>query len=743
MNIYRNSLLLGILFFILPAQAERPQIGLALAGGGAKGSAHIAVLELLEANNIPVDYIAGTSIGAYVAGLYALGYSAPEIKTIMYQADLDRGYSDSIDRQNLPYRIKQQKDKFNVPIEIGHRAGEIRFPGGLLYGQTMSSIYRSSVGNLPNFNSFDELAIPFRAVATDLATGEVVVLGSGNLVKAMQASATVPGILVPIELDGRYLVDGGLAENLPISQVKRLGADIIIAVDTSAPLQGNAALGNSISVLNQLTKLLTLRNIDEQKQLLSHEDIYIRPDIAQLSSTDFDDLPKAYEAGRTAAQNRIQQLQKLSIDDSDYRIYQQKKQEKLDALKQSAKQPVTRVILLNQSSISDQFLMKNLAISNGSSVSSDELVAAVNRVYALDRFERVDAHFELREEGRVLIVEAREKSWGPNYFEMGLGWEDDFTQDSIINLDFAYTRQGITRNNGEWRNEIGIGTNKRFSSEAYLPLGESQLFYLSARYEYRNEGRDFFIKNQPTAFFRLSLDRVNLSIGYNWQNLGLIEAGFAFERADYLNELSQQEDLRYDSPGIFVNFGFGTLDRLNFPTRGERLTLGITHWEEDVTGDLLNGVESTGEIYRSTQYLVDWKGAKSFGNHGLVGKTSFAHVESESEQSIHYTQLGGFLNLSGYHKNTLIGNSKAFAAIAYQYNLGRSLWGLSDFPIYLGASIEAGNVWLNSESIKFGDLIPASSIFISTDSKLGPVALGIGYADDDSFSVYFYLGTSI
>ena len=144
-------LVLALILMVRPAFADRAKIGLVLGGGGAKGSAHLAILQFLESNRIPIDYIAGTSIGAYVGGLYALGHNANEIKAIMYGEDLSRGYSDSISRESLPYRNKRQKDKFNLPVELGYRDGELRFPGGLLYGQTMSSIFLSSVGNLVEF----------------------------------------------------------------------------------------------------------------------------------------------------------------------------------------------------------------------------------------------------------------------------------------------------------------------------------------------------------------------------------------------------------------------------------------------------------------------------------------------------------------------------------------------------------------------------------------------------------------
>ena len=330
---------------VTPVLAERPKIGLALSGGGAKGSAHIGVLEILEANNIPVDYIAGTSIGAYVGGLYALGYSAAEIREIMFGADLERGYSDSIDRDKLPYRQKLQRDKFNAGLEVGYRDGELRIPWGVLYGQSMSAAYRRSAGNIPNFDSFDDLAIPFRAVATDLSDSSAAVIDRGDLLRAMKASATVPGALVPVRIDDKLLVDGGMAENLPVSQVRRMGADIVIAVDISSPLKDTDDINNVISVLDQLSNFLTVQNIEEQKKALAPGDIYIRPDVDQLSTTDFSDMQKAYDAGKAAAAENLAALEKLTVDSDTFQRYLDNKQQFADDLKRKGNLPIVEIIL--------------------------------------------------------------------------------------------------------------------------------------------------------------------------------------------------------------------------------------------------------------------------------------------------------------------------------------------------------------------------------------------------------------
>jgi len=737
-------LMLMLVICALPAQAERPKIGLALSGGGAKGSAHIAVIELLEANNIPVDYIAGTSIGAYVGGLYALGYSAAEVKQIMFNVDFESGFSDAIPREKLPFRRKQQLDIFNVGLALGYRDGKILFPWGLLYGQSMAAVYRRSVGNIPDFDSFDDLAIPFHALATDLATSKVVVLDHDDLIQAMKASATVPGVLVPTRIDGKILVDGGMSENLPIREVVNMGADIVIAVDISESLRTSAEIKNAISVFDQISNFLTIHNVESELTLLDDNDFYIRPDVGDLGTADFTAMDQAFAAGKAAAEQQLERLRKLSLSSAEYLQYTQQKSEKLDALIAAGERPVVKIILSNKSSYNDQFLLYTLGLKTGAAITAEELLAALDRVYSLDSFESVYGAFEERDIGRVLVVDVVEKSWWPNYFQAGLGWEDDITKESVVDLEFAYTLGNITDNNGEWRNELGFGTNKSFRSELYLPLDSIQQYYQSSVYRYRLEDLDSFVDKQLNSSLEYTSHRLDFSLGHKLGNKGIIEAGLTFESGNFSSGDPGQDDLDYQSPGVFLSLGFDSLDSFSFPSRGSRLQMSVIFRNEDLSGGGEAAInQDLDDSYYSTQYLLEWKSALSEGNHGLIAEANLAVLDSEADSSIYFVQLGGFLNLSGYARNSLIGNQSAFAALQYQYNLGRSLFGLKNFPIYFGSSIETGNVWSASETIKYSELITAGSVYLSTDSKLGPIAIAYGKAEGDHSAVYFYLGKNI
>lgn len=376
----KKLLSLLLLFPLSLAQAaDRPKVGLVLSGGGAKGAAHVGVLKVLEEQNIPVDYVAGTSIGAYVAGMYALGYSASEIEAIMMNVDWNRGYSDTIPREALSYRDKQLRDKYNIPLNIGYADAEVKAPSGVLRGQTMSLLLRESTDVVREFTSFDELAIPYRAVATDLATSQPVILSGGSVIKAMQASATVPGALQPMLIDGRLLVDGGIANNMPVDVVKAMGADVVIAVDIGSPLVGNEELDSTIAVLNQLSTMLTAASTEAQKKLLTEKDVLIRPAIDALSTTDFSIMSTALSLGEEAARGQLAQLQGLGIEAQQYADYQQSKRGRSKVWLDDMQRPVVDIVYDNHSRVSESLLEDTLGIKPGQVVKREDLEAGVNQ----------------------------------------------------------------------------------------------------------------------------------------------------------------------------------------------------------------------------------------------------------------------------------------------------------------------------------------------------------------------------
>ncbi|MCL1040049.1 MULTISPECIES: patatin-like phospholipase family protein [Shewanella] len=713
---------------------ERPKIGLALSGGGAKGAAHIAVLKALEAEQIPVDYIAGTSIGAYVGGMYALGYSAEEIEEIMMGANWNAGYSDTIPRADLSYRGKQQRDRFNLPINVGYRDDEIKVPNGLLHGQSMSILLQRSTDLVHKFEHFDELPIPYRAVATDLETSGAVVIDSGSLVDAMQASATVPGALQAAQYKGRIVVDGGIANNMPVDVVKAMGADIVIAVDIGSSLVTREHLESTVAVLNQLSTMLTNASTERQKQLLTAQDILIRPEVGALSTTDFTIMPEAFRLGEVAVKQQLDRLKQLTVTSEQYAAYQAHKDAVSVGWLYNLSQPVVEIRFDNNSLVSQKLLAETLGIEPGEVVDKAKLEKGINNVYALDKFERVNAEFIDTEEGRVMVLQTRAKSWGPNYFQLGFSWEDDFTLDSAVAFDVAYTMTDLTAYGGEWRNELRLGYEKLLSSELYLPLDSDQRYFSRAELGYENKEWTLYEENNRVIELDQVRFRAELGVGLNYIKEGKVEVGLVGE-SGYLDNAVFIGEQDYSSYGAYLKFGFDDLDSISFPTSGNRVTINM-YYRREHSPDIFG--EDPSET--SFQIKADWRGALSVGNHAFVGKASLATVDKERGFSVNVSELGGFLNLSGYHKNALVGPHKLFGAFIYQYDLGRDMLGMTDYPLYVGTSIEAGNVWSIRDSVSFDDLIYGGSLYLGTDTPIGPAAIGYGWTDDGENTVFLFLG---
>ncbi len=294
-----------------PSSAEaldRPKIGLVLAGGGARGAAHIGVLKYLEDHRIPVDLVTGTSIGAIIGGLYASGLSAREIETLMLEMDWEQALVDDVPRQDRSMQRKFREDQFSIPGTPGYQDGALKIPSGAIQGQNVILALQGMTQHVAHVTDFDALPRPFKAVATDIVTGEMVVLDKGNLAVALRASMGVPAFFAPIEVDGRLLVDGGITNNLPVELAQAMGADVLIVVDITSPMLPKAALGNLLTITDQLTRLLVVNNTQVQKARLTADDILLVPDLADFSAVDFSTAAGAIKVGEETIAAKQQAL---------------------------------------------------------------------------------------------------------------------------------------------------------------------------------------------------------------------------------------------------------------------------------------------------------------------------------------------------------------------------------------------------------------------------------------------------
>ena len=294
------------------ASVKRPRIGLVLSGGGARGLAHVGVLKVLERERVPIDVIAGTSMGAIIGGLYASGMSADEIERELGTVDWDALFASRIDRAELSQRRREQDFIVTPAIEFGLRDGSLRLPLGARSTRGLELLLRRYTLPVRTIDNFDDLPTPFRAVATDMETGEAIVLGSGDLAMAMRSSMSVPGAFAPTEVDNRILGDGGLVNNLPIDVARAMGADVVIVVNIGTPLGSRSSLVSAVGLTSQMINILTEQNVQRSLATLGPADVLIAPVLGNLGSGDFEQAATLMALGEAGARGRSDRLATLA-----------------------------------------------------------------------------------------------------------------------------------------------------------------------------------------------------------------------------------------------------------------------------------------------------------------------------------------------------------------------------------------------------------------------------------------------
>ncbi|EMK3672267.1 patatin-like phospholipase family protein [Vibrio parahaemolyticus] len=731
----------------------RPKVAVVLAGGGAKGAAHIGVLKALEEMHIPVDIITGTSMGAYVGGLYATGMSADEIESFIYSVDWNSGYRDRVDRSQRRVRDKEYEDRYQITTDLGLRFGEVRAPTGVVQGQNMLRVLRETTGNLGRFESFDELAIPYRSVATDILELDEVVIGNGYLVDAMMASMSVPGALPPYKLNGHMLVDGGVVNNMPVDVARAMGADVVIAVDISTDYKTEDDFTGLFTVADQLSNYLVRRSTQQQVETLQEHDVYIRPNVGQMETVEFDKMPWAFQSGYDITKEMESKLAGLRLSNAEYQKYIDHKQEVRKKLVYGDDRVVDEIVIVNNTHYSDVLLTNRLELETGRKIETAEIEKAVENLYALDRFELITYHFEEVDGSNLLVFDVNEKSWGPNYLNFRFFLEDDFDTDSQYGIGMSTNFTNLNSHGAEMALNVEMGTDKLIEAELYSPVLSSQEFFVAGKVAYSSEGR-----NLPVSDDDSSLSSVNdfLPVSYTefvseiaigiqptlWQELRL--GGRYSSGSIELSTLASVGNLDFERRGLFANYRLDTLDDFAFPTRG--LLVDLEYLVSHDTSPEEIGQSKPKDIVEDTVYEIDarFKGAMSYQRHTLVGQAEYSFVQSKNSSiTLDPRELGGFLHLSGISRNSLIGQNLFFSSLVYRYKWFDNDFGLFEAPVYVGASLEHGGTWSDNDlKLNEAPLYNAASIFFGVDSPIGPIMLAYGRTEQDMEAVYLIVGTS-
>ena len=731
-----------------PQAAERPKIALVLSGGGAKGAAHLGVLKVLEEMRVPVDIVLGTSMGSYVAGMYALGYSADEVTQKTLQMDWNKGYQDKVTRQDLSLRKKVQADEFQLQTDIGLSDGKVKLPEGMYQGQGMAALLREATSNLPELRSFNELPLPYRAIATDMETVQPVVLDRGNLALVMQASMSIPGALKPVEIDSKLLADGGIVNNLPIDIALKMGADVIIAVDISDKLKPKSELNSAFGLVDQLTTFMTRSGTERQLSLLRPQDLLLTPEVSSYSVSDFSRMLEIVGRGESAANGMAKQLSTLSVSPEVYDEYQRNK---LDRRAQLSGQPayyLDKIVIHNNSRLSDEVIKGMLQVETGKVQTNENLEAGIERINALGTFERVTYQIDEEQGQNVLVVNATEKGWGPDYLDFTFAIEEDFSSRSDYSYGVAYTLTNLNSLGGELRNEFSLGTWKHLRSEFYTPFDAEQRYYWQLGGGYDNETRSLYLSqaqrlwdDQPLGSsssnyvdMKSGTWGIDSELGWSpqpWQQLAL---GMRAARSD-LDLQGASSSITVNTWGPYLSYDLDSLDSRAFPEKGHylsgRMTYAHSQGGEDLTTDREWGLVSELSLIQPLRL---------YERHTLNMRLSGGGSAVSDLQPMYLQDLGGLFNLSGYQRYQLSGRYKLFGAMIYSYRLLDNNFGAFKSPVYLGFSLERGNIWAAKSEMNWNDMQNAASIYVGSDTFLGPVYLAYGQADSGDSSAYLLFG---
>lgn len=702
---------------------------LVLGGGGARGAAHIGVIKVIERERIPIDCVAGTSMGGIVGALYASGYTAAEIQGILDSIDWSRTLRDQPPRALAPMTRKRDEMQYLLVGEIGlGKDGKLRMPTGAVQGQQLELLLRRLFLPVSGVESFDALPIPFRTIATDIGTGEGVVFESGDLALAARATMSVPGVFAPVDYEQRLLVDGGVVENVPLSLARDMGATRMIAVDVGAGLLPREKLTSSLAITLQTLSALMVRRTQEQLAALGEHDILIKPDLGDIGSASFDRAMESVPMGQAAAEAALDRLREFSVSEAEYAAWRERHR------RRDFDPPLIAFLeVAQQRSRTAKQVGHRLSDIAGKPLDTAALETEINKAYAAGDYQRIGYRLVQRDGETGLRIVPEDKSWGPLFWRAGLSLSDDFSGRSNYQLNVEARLTGLNEQGGELRGRLEAGEVGGLRLDFRQPFGALGQYLAQPYLQYRAFDQPLsFEPGRTFAQFRVREATAGFEVGWvptpTWQWFLRAETGRDWI-SPKIGDPAQLSSARNDWGAFGIGAVRDTLDSVQFPSQGSRTQLTYMRVSPAL------GAEDEGDVANFA-----WDKAMGNGRHtvllGLRGKTIFGTPETIRTTSF----LGGLGNLSGFGEREVIGNHSVLARAVYYRRFGR-LDALFSVPTYLGASLEYGGAFQEREDIDGASLIAAGSVFLGVQTPLGPIFLGYGRNDLDLDSFYLTFGS--
>ena len=723
----------GLLIFTLTvsAQENRPRVGLVLGGGGAKGLAHVGVISVLDELRVPVDCIAGTSMGALVGGAYASGLSASQLESEVIKIDWSETVGGAGDRDFVPIERKIQQRSYANTTEIGIKEGKFAAASGLIDTQDIEGAIRRLVNDARVQEDFDNLPIPFRAVATDMVTGDMVVLSSGDVSVAMRASMALPGVFSPVVSGDQVLSDGGQVRNLPIDIGRELCADVVIAVWLLTPPPTKNDFKTSAAIIDRSTGVMIEANEKTQIATLTDKDVGIGVQMGDISTGSFERAPDAIKLGRAAAEAVADQLARFSVPEQEYKAWRDSiRNPRTDKLRLAD----VRIVGLDR--VNPEYVSAQIQSAKpGAEVSPTQIEGDMNRVFATGDFEKVLYEFEGPTSNRTLVVEPVEKSWGPNFFRGNIGLTGQSNGEVFVIIGADHSLTWLNRYGGRWHNVLQVGRRTELSTDFYQPLDIQQRFFVRPTLKYLSDLQDVYVDGRRESRYYISelLGRIDLgtNIGTRGQLRGGIQSGWIDSELDTGDILLPEIDKERDS-NAFVRAIYDTRDNVGLPMRGSYLNIRYVN-----SGSMLGGEQRYSLAEGVIGHAIPWRD-NSISVIAAGGKELSGNLPVNRD-----FLLGGIRSFPGLYLNELRGTSYWVAGAGYKQKIAEIL-SLFEQSLYAQVRLQAGRMGGRRDDLANDDgALYGLSAGISGRTPLGAFVVSLGYVSNDSVALQFSIGTPV
>jgi len=722
----RRLALVAVLTLALSAAAEaRPKVCLVLSGGGARGAAHIGVIKVLQELKVPIDCVAGTSMGSIIGGAYATGLTTAEMEKTLSEISMRTLLEEKLPRQDQVIRRKLDDLEQLFPVEAGLDGRGLSLQKGAISGIGLEAVLRR-LSTRPGYLDFDQLPIPYRAVATDLVTGRAVVFSEGELASVMRASMSVPGAIAPAEIGDKLLVDGGLTNNLPVDIARAMGAEIVIAVNLGTPLSSREAIQSVLGVTAQMVNILTEQNVRASLASLKPTDILIEPQLGGFSASAFDDMAKAVPIGEAAARVVADRLAALAASPADYAAFEQRRTQAVEP----DTRPIDAIRFAEMKRVNPEVLKTEIETQPGVPLQPDVVDRDMRRLFGSGDFEHVDYRIVQEGDQRILDIDAVEKAWGPGYVRFGMGFSYDFKGNAQFDIAANYRRTWLNSLGAEWRTDFRLGHSSRLRTGWYQPLAVSSSLFVEPYAEARRVEFDIYHQDLRQATYNMDRLRVGVDVGTQVTKFGEARLGLAggtlrpkLQSGPALLDLGAP---RIDQAGVSFRLVFDQIDNVNFPRSGVFASTEIFASRRDL-----------GARDNYTRWDLLAQGATRLGDNTFTVALRGAGTLDHDLPAYDLVQWGGFLRQSGHPVNSLIGQKLAFGRLVYTYKLiDQKVFD----GVFAGFSAEGGRMGKPLLPDQANGFLASGAIFLGVDSPLGPFYLAWGRSSDGASSAYIFLG---